>query len=179
MRIALSFSAVLFALLPLQLSAQGVPGGFQHDSNQPIEISSDTLEVRQQEQTAVFSGSVYAVQGDVNISADRLIVSYDSESGSSDQTGAIRSVRADGNVIIRSTEETAQGDWAEYDVVTGSITMGNDVALTQGPENVLVGGKLFIDLNSGFARIEGGPSTDGGASSGRVSAIFTPPARGN
>lgn len=178
MRRALSLTALLVLALPLAATAQTVPAGFQHDSTQPIEISADSLEMRQTEQTAVFSGTVDARQGQVRMQADRLIVSYDANSGdTNDSAGAIRNVRAEGNVFISSAQETAQGDWAEYDVTTGSIVMGDDVALTQGPKNVLVGGSLFIDLNTGFAKLDGGQAAGVSGASGRVEAIFTPPQR--
>lgn len=177
MRRALTYLVPLFIALPLLVSAQTVPGGFQHDASQPIEISADSLEVRQQEQTAVFSGTVDARQGQVRMQADRLIVSYDANSEGADDAGAIRNVRAEGNVFISSAQETAQGDWAEYDVLAGSVVMGDDVALTQGPKNVLVGGSLYIDLNTGFAKLDGGAASGVASGSGRVEAIFTPPQR--
>ncbi len=155
--------------------SSGVPGGFKHDSTQPIEISADALEVRQEQQTAVFTGSVDARQGDVRMQADRLIVSYDPDAndGGGEQS-AIRSVRAEGSVFITGTEQSAQGDWANYDVASGVIVMGDTVTLTQGVEGtVLGGGKLRIDLNAGNARIESGElKTDGTRE--RVGAIFVP-----
>lgn len=171
--LSLALIALLAGGVTTAYAQQEALGGFQHDSSQPIEISSDALEVRQQEQTAVFTGAVDARQGDVRMQAERLIVSYDPDQSDGSDTGAIRSVRAEGNVFISSKTETAEGDWAQYDVASGSIVMGDDVALTQGPQNVLVGGSLRIDLNSGFARIEsGGIRSDG--SRGRVEAIFSP-----
>ncbi len=154
-----------------------VPGGFKHDSTQPIEISADALEVRQEQQTAVFTGAVDARQGDVRMQADRLIVSYDADAneGGGEQS-AIRSVRAEGSVFITGTDQSAQGDWADYDVASGVILMGDTVTLTQGQGNVLGGGKLRIDLNAGNARIDAGEvRTDGTRE--RVGGIFLPTQR--
>lgn len=149
-----------------------IPGGFKHDASQPIKISADSLEVRQNEQTAVFSGSVDARQGDVRMQAERLTVTYDPDAEDNSQAGAIKHVRAEGDVFISSKTETASGNWADYDVVSATILMGDDVTLTQD-KNVLAGGKLRINLNSGEARIEGGVATSTGGS-GRVQGIFTP-----
>jgi len=157
--------------------SQGALGGFKVDSTLPIEISADALEVRQEQQTAVFTGSVDARQGEVRMQAQRLIVTYDPESEDQGQAGAIRKVRAEGSVFVSSPEGAAEGNWADYDVASGNITMGDTVTLTQGTENVLAGGSLNINLNTGFARIEsGGVRADGTRE--RVSGIFYPSSDG-
>ena len=153
----------------------GVPGGFKHDSTQPIKISADALEVRQNEQIAVFTGSVDARQGDVRMQAQTLTVTYDPEAEDTSQSGAIRKVRAEGDVFISSTDSTASGNWADYDVASGNITMGGVVTLTQGTgdrSNVIGGNALTINLNSGVARMQGGVTASG--QSGRVEMILNP-----
>ena len=153
----------------------GVPGGFKHDSTQPIKISADALEVRQNEQVAVFTGSVDARQGDVRMQAQTLTVTYDPDAEDTSQSGAIKKVRAEGDVFISSTDSTASGNWADYDVATGSITMGDVVTLTQGTgarSNVIGGNSLTINLNSGVARMLGGVSASG--QGGRVEMILNP-----
>ena len=50
--------------------------GQGYDTSLPIEITADSLEVRQEEQIAVFRGNVDAVQGDLNLRADELTVYY-------------------------------------------------------------------------------------------------------
>ena len=153
----------------------GVPGGFKHDSTQPIKISADPLEVRQNDQVAVFTGSVDARQGDVRMQAQTLTVTYDPDAKDTAQSGAIRKVRAEGDVFISSTDSTASGNWADYDVATGNITMGDTVTLTQGAgdcSNVIGGTALFINLNNGLAQMQGGSATNAG--SGRVEMILNP-----
>lgn len=177
-RTALALSAALFAVISTGAMAQsaGVPGGFKHDSTQPIKISADALEVRQNEQIAVFTGSVDARQGDVRMQAQRLTVTYDPEAEDQSQSGAIRNVRADGDVFISGTESTASGNWADYDVATGNITMGDTVTLTQGTgarSNVIGGNALTINLNTGVAQMRGGVSASG-QGSGRVEMILNP-----
>ena len=141
-------------------------GGFKVDSSLPIEISADTLEVQQEQQTAVFTGSVDARQGEVRMQADRLIVTYDEEAESQGQAGAIRRVRAEGSVFVSSPEGAADGNWADYDVASATITMGDSVTLTQGTRNVLAGSRISINLDTGFARVDSG--------SERVRGIFYP-----
>ncbi len=156
----------------------GALGGFKVDSSLPIEISADALEVRQEQQTAVFTGSVDARQGEVRMQAEQLVVSYDqnADGGAAGQAGAIRRVRAEGAVFVSSAEGSAEGNWADYDVASGMITMGDSVTLTQGAENVLAGGSLRIDLNTGFARLDAG-SVKADGTRERVQGLFFPPAK--
>jgi lipopolysaccharide export system protein LptA len=55
------------------------------DKKKPIEITSDKLDVDQQDKTAIFEGNVDAIQGEVHLKADRLKVYYDEDTT---QTGA-------------------------------------------------------------------------------------------
>jgi len=177
-RSALILAAVMLVGVSNGAMAQtaGVPGGFKHDSTQPIKISADALEVRQNEQIAVFTGSVDARQGDVRMQAQTLTVTYDPDAEDTSQSGAIKNVRAEGDVFISSTDSTASGNWADYDVDTGNITMGDTVTLTQGTGNCgnVIGGKsLFINLNSGLAQMQGSTTPTSG-SDGRVQMILNP-----
>lgn len=171
----------ILACLATGANAQqaGLPGGFKHDSSQPIKISADNLEVRQNEQIAIFTGMVDAIQGDVRMQAEKLVVTYDPDAEAENEAGAIRRVRADGDVFISSQDNSAQGNWADYDVPSGVITMGDEVFLTQGPENAIGGSTLRIDLNTGVAQLSGGmvgdfPASSAPATGGRVQMIINP-----
>jgi len=151
-----------------------------HDSSQPIEISADSLEVAQEEQIATFAGNVDAVQGDLVLSADKLKVHYEGEGGgvgvAAGSDNSIRRIDAEGNVIIASPEETAEGSFGTYDVPAKLVTLEGQVVLTRG-ENVIRGERLELDLVTGKSRIIGSETTvaDGDEpSGGRVRALFTP-----
>jgi lipopolysaccharide export system protein LptA len=65
---------VLLNLFPLLLSA-ALPLGLQalpDDRDQPIEILSETAELRDQEGYAVYSGSVRMTQGSLEVDADKI-----------------------------------------------------------------------------------------------------------
>lgn len=160
--------ALVAASLINPLSAQeteksGPFGGFKHNREAPIEVTSDALEVHQNENLAIFSGDVIAGQDTMRLNSDVLEVTYDEESESDSETGAIKFMVAIGNVFISNGAETAQGKRAEYDVEAGKINMTGSVVLTQGG-NVITGETLVIDVNTGRGRVEGG----------RVKSIFTP-----
>jgi lipopolysaccharide export system protein LptA len=159
----------LFLCLSTPILAQGAPVvDFKHDSSQPIEITSDTLDVAQADQTAIFSGNVVAIQGELRLGSDNLRVYYRAGTERSAQQGAISKLDAIGAVAVSSPRETATSEWAVYDVDSGQITMGGKVVLTRG-ENILRGEQLVIDLETGQSRIVG---AQGGG--GRVKGLFVP-----
>ena len=141
-------------------------GSFKHDATQPIEITADSLAVNNARQTATFQGKVVAGQGTLRLTASRIVVTYGGEGEGA--TGEIEKLRAEGDVFLSNGAETAKGQWADYDVAGGTVTMGGGVVLTQG-ENAISGERLRIDLNAGEGEISGG----------RVRSVFTPPAQGD
>ncbi len=139
-------------------------GGFKHDRTAPIDVTADAVEVRQAEERAILTGNVVAGQGTLRLTASKVTVDFDQEKQSNDETGAITRLEAVGDVFLSNGAETAQSGWAEYNLETGIVKMRNNVILTQG-DNASKGEALTIDLNSGVARLEGGPK-------GRVSMTF-------
>ena len=177
-------SALAFGAAVSMVPAPAVSQALQHDSSLPIEISADSLEVLQEEQLATFAGNVDAVQGDLVLSADKLLVHYEGESSdsvglASGRGNSIRQIDAVGHVIITSPEETAEGDFGTYDVASKFMTLEGDVVLTRGA-NVIRGERLELDLVSGKSTMVGADTpvaeADDGQKpeSGRVRALFTP-----
>jgi lipopolysaccharide export system protein LptA len=157
---------------------EGVLSGFATNPNQPVEIEADRLEVEDQSQIATFIGNVVAVQGDTRLRSDRLKASY--AAGDDGKRTQIKQILATGRVhVLSKDDQSADGDWASYDVVSRQIVMGDQVVLRQG-QNVIRGTKLYIDLNTGRARVTGSATAtvpvEGGKSdeNGRVRALFQP-----
>jgi lipopolysaccharide export system protein LptA len=147
----------------------------QHDSDQPIEITADTLEVRQSDNLAIFRGDVDALQGDMHLTADVIVVHYRENKETPDQPGISR-IDAEGNVFVSSPEETAQGQRGVYDVDGGRIDLVGEVVLTQG-ENVVRGERLELDLETGLSRVVSGADGSGGKQ--RVRGLFVPQKKKN
>ncbi|MEQ1889193.1 MAG: LptA/OstA family protein [Alphaproteobacteria bacterium] len=158
----------MFLLACGPVLAQGAGVDLRHDSSQPIEITADTLDVAQSDQTAIFSGNVVAIQGELRLGSGNLRVYYRGGEARTAEQGAISRLDAIGSVAVSSPRETSTSEWAVYDVDKGQITMGGNVVLTRG-ENVLRGEQLVIDLESGQSRIVG---AQGGG--GRVKGLFVP-----
>jgi lipopolysaccharide export system protein LptA len=64
-------TALLLLLLPCQLWA------LASDSEQPIEVLADELEVRDIEKISIYLGNVNVVQGSLEINADRVVIHFD------------------------------------------------------------------------------------------------------
>lgn len=172
-------------------------GGPVNDPNEPIEVISDTAEWKRSESVAIFTGKVDAVQGTMRLRADKVFVHYvqkDDSAKTADAAPAedvpegfeadpepgpgpgqsITKIDAKGHVIITDAEDqTANGDWALYDVKTRKIYMGDTVVLTQG-ENVIRGQKLVMNLDTGQTVVDAGDTGNTGTQGGRVRSLFVP-----
>ncbi len=146
--------------------------GKGYDTSLPIEITADTLEVQQEEQLAIFTGNVNAVQGELNLRADRLIVYYRANAA---ESNAIRMIEAYGNVFLSSPTEMAQGAKGVYNLDTDTVELTGGVQLTRG-DSVIRGDRLEMDLATGRSRVSSyaAGTQQNGQGSGRVKALFVP-----
>lgn len=147
------------------------------DSDKPIEITADTLEVLQENQKAIFSGNVLAKQGNVSLRSSKMTVFYRQSDQAEGQMGAVSRIDVDGNVMMATPEESAKAQKGIYNVDEERILLKQDVVLTRG-ENVLKGEQLDYNLKTGKSLLTGGVSgKDNGSGSktgGRVKGIFLP-----
>ncbi|HEY1153875.1 MAG TPA: LptA/OstA family protein [Pseudolabrys sp.] len=162
--------------------------GFSQNRDQPVQIEAATLEVREKEKQATFSGNVKVTQGDTGLRAKSLVVFYDDnrDSGGDKKTNdknaskgqmtqatpgptgqqQIKRLEAKGGVIVTQKEQTVTGDIGVFDMRTNTVTMSGNVVMTQG-QNVLRGDRLMVDLGTGVSRVESGKSGNG-----RVQGLF-------
>jgi lipopolysaccharide export system protein LptA len=178
--------AVSGAPLPAQVS-KGPPNalqGFSTNRDQPVHIEAATLEVRDKEKQATFSGNVRVTQGDTGLRCKSLVVFYDQggETGTGSSMKAatpgpggqqkIKKLEARGSVVVTQKEQTATGDLGLFDMQTNTVTLSGNVVMTQG-QNVLRGERLVVDLTSGVSRVESGKNGQG-----RVQCLFIPGSAG-
>jgi len=163
------------------------PAARPQANDQPIEIISDSLEVQQDKQVAVFTGNVDAVQGDMRLKADQLRVHYRQEGNNAQaarpartpapsdpatMNSSIDRIEAFGNVFVSSSTETGQGDQGVYDVARRTIVLeGKQVVLTRG-QNVLRGSRMVMNLDTVNSTMEAAPS-------GRVRMLMVPEKKAN
>ncbi len=168
----LSFVLLSLASAALAQSAQPVSALKGHDSNAPIDVSSDRIEVQDRADRAIFAGSVRVRQASLALDTERLTVAYSSTGGVQ-----IRRLDASGGVTVRSPSETASGNFGIYDLDRKLITLVGAVQLNRGGSRIN-GSRLVIDLRTGRAVIDGG-APGVGQSGGRVTGRFTVPQRGD
>jgi lipopolysaccharide export system protein LptA len=142
-----------------------------HDSNAPVDVVADRIEVQDRADRAIFAGNVRVKQAQLTLDTQRLTVAYSSSGGVQ-----IRRLDAAGGVVVRSPSETARGEFGIYDLDRKLITLIGNVRLVRG-QNQVAGARLVIDLDSGRAVIDGGPPGVN-QSGGRVTGRFTVPRRG-
>ena len=139
-----------------------------HNTNAPVDISADRIEVQDRADRAIFSGSVVAKQAEMTLAAPRITVAYANAGGVK-----IKRIDATGGVTVNSPGERASGQVGIYDLDRRLITLVGGVSLIRGDSHVN-GGRLVIDLKSGRAVVDGG----GSGSGGRVTGRFTVPQQG-
>jgi lipopolysaccharide export system protein LptA len=175
----------LGAGLHAQTASQGPPNalqGFSQNRDQPVHIEAATLEVRDKQKQATFSGDVRVKQGDTAMRCKSLVVFYEPKEEEGDKSkslqaaspgpgGAqrIKRLEARGGVIVTQQNQTATGELGVFDMKSNTVTLtGTPVVMTQGP-NVLKGEKLVVDLTTGVSRVESNKPGQG-----RVQGLFLP-----
>jgi lipopolysaccharide export system protein LptA len=161
-------SAAALAALPALGQTSALKG---HNSDAPVDVAADRIEVQDRADRAVFSGNVVVRQAELRLNAARLTVAYSSAGGIQ-----IQRLDASGGVTVQSPSETARGQFAIYDLDKRIITMIGGVTLTRG-ESRVNGGRLVIDLDTGLAVMEGGGPAGTQSDGGRVTGTFTVPKR--
>ena len=145
------------------------------DSDKPVQISADSLEILQPNKTATFNGNVQAVQGGVTLDAAKMTVHYKEATGGAQ--GAVSRIDATGGVFLATPGETARGSAAVYNLDNKKVVLNGNVVLTRG-QNVLKGARLEYSFATGRSIItsaKGTVAADGTSSGGgRVKAIFVP-----
>jgi lipopolysaccharide export system protein LptA len=170
--------------------------GFSQNRDKPLKITSVSLEVRDKDKVATFSGDVHLVQGDTTLRSKTLMVFYNDEAdakadGKADakvdakadapkpkpaagtdaapMSQQIRRVEAKGGVLVTQKDQTATGESGIFDMQANTVTLLGNVVISQG-QNVVRGDRLTVDLTSGVSRVECG-KTQGQC---RVQALIQP-----
>ncbi|MFZ1725784.1 MAG: LptA/OstA family protein [Albidovulum sp.] len=145
---ALAFAA----LLPMIVSAQTANiafGGLRADTSLPVEATADQLSVNQSDGTAIFSGNVVIIQGEMRLSAAEVRIEY-----AEGNTGKIERLLASGGVVLANGKDAAESAEAVYTIASGEVILTGNVLLAQSG-GTLAGEKLIVDLNTGTGRMDG------------------------
>ena len=123
-------------------------GTFKADPTLPVEVTADSLSVNQADGSAQFDGNVLVGQGEMRLSANKVLVIYNQEAG------GIERLEATGDVVLVSGPDAAEADRAEYTIDSGVIVMTGNVLLTQG-QNALTSDRMTVNLTDGTANMVG------------------------
>jgi lipopolysaccharide export system protein LptA len=166
-----------------QTASKGPPNalqGFSQNRDEPVHIEAATLEVRDKDKVATFSGDVKVTQGDTGMRCKSLVVFYEQDGKDNTQNTMpaaeagpagqqrIKRLEARGSVVVTQKEQTATGELGVFDMKTNTVTLTGNVIMTQG-KNVLRGEKLVVDLGNGVSRVEAGKNANG-----RVQMLLQP-----
>jgi lipopolysaccharide export system protein LptA len=144
-----------------------------HNSNAPVDVTADRIEVQDRADRAIFAGNVHVVQAEMTLDTPRLTVAYSGGQNTGDNNVQIHRLDAAGGVVVKSPTEIAKGDFGIYDLDRKLITLIGNVQLNR-EQNQVNGSRLVIDLDSGRAVVDGGPPGVN-SSGGRVNGHFTVP----
>lgn len=146
---------VLSLALPFLASsavyAQGTSiafGNRKQDTDAPIDVTSATLAIDEDANTALFTGDVVVVQDTMTMYAPWVKVFYND-----DQSG-ISHMQARQGVTLIQGEEAAEGESADYDLEQDTITMNGDVLVTQ-KLSAIASDTMTIKLEDGTALMTG------------------------
>jgi lipopolysaccharide export system protein LptA len=167
--LALVATGVALAFAGADAGAQVGPStnalqGFSKNRGEPIKIDSASLEVRDKEKVATFSGDVHVVQGDTDMRCKVLVVFYEEDPAKPAMPAAqpgpsgsqqIRRMEAKGGVVVTQNEQTATGDNAEFEMRANTVTLIGNVVVTK-EQNVFRGQKLVVNLTTGVSQMDGG-----------------------
>lgn len=158
-------SAAALALLGCLTLASGTPAfaqattsrmqGVQLSNDQPIQIESDKLEIKDQERKAIFTGNVKVVQGTTTLQAGNMIVLYTAKDGAAVGGNTdIEKIDVSEKVYLRSQEQEATADTGTFNMQKQTLVLkGEKVVLTQG-KNVFVGCQLDVQMLTGEAQLQ-------------------------
>ncbi len=178
----------LFASLAVSLLA-AMPASAQlsQNSDAPVDISADQLEVVNTQCLATYRGAAEALQDTARLRADVLKIFYKTRqaptgpqavaaqaAGANGAMGGkcdsqLDRMEASGTVYYLTPQQRVRGDSAVYQAGSDTIIISGDVIAIQG-QNVLRGSRLVIKVSTGDAQMQGA----GPGKAGRVRTVIYP-----
>ena len=167
MAAAVAAASVFAAVQAAAQQPKGPPNalqGFSANRDKPVRIQAASLEVRNKDKVATFSGDVHVTQGDTNLRCKILMVFYEDDPTRNAMPAAqpgpggqqrIRRMEARGGVAVTQKDQVATGDAGEFDMHSNTVTLTGNVVVTRG-QDVLRGQRLVVDLTNGVSRVDSG-----------------------
>ena len=106
-----------------------------------LKIISDKLEIIRTENISIFSGNVYAMENNLEIWSETLIVT------SSKDQKEVKEINAKGQVKILREGLSINGNKARYDPIKNKLFVFGEVEVVQN-ENIVICDKIIVDLKN-------------------------------
>ena len=116
-----------------------------------IKIISDKLEIVRSKNVSIFSGKVYALEDNIKIWSDELILT------SSKDEKTIKRINAKNNVKILREELSIIGDEAVYDPLKNELTVIGEVKVSEN-DNIILCDEIIIDLENSSSIMKSEPT---------------------
>ena len=136
---------------PTAQKNQGPPNalqGFSQNRDEPVKIRAGSLELREKDKRATFTGDVHVLQGDTEMHCKMLVVFYEEETAGRTVKAAdpgpggdrqIRLIEAKGDVVVVQKDQNATGDAATFNMRENTVTLVGNIEKPFGlPEAFLV-----------------------------------------
>ena len=145
------------------------------NSNGPVDLTADELEVVNNDCAAIWRGSAEALQDTARLRADVLKI-YNLKGppkagGTGPNCGEVDRMEALGNVYYVTPQQRVRGDNAVYQATADTIVFTGDVIAVRG-KNVLRGSRLTINVKTNAAQMES--NAKGRNSPNRVRGVLYP-----
>ena len=129
--------------------------GLELSNDEPIQIESDKLEIKDAESKAMFTGNVKVVQGTTTLQAGNMVVFYKKGGGSiSGGNADIDRIEVSQKVLLLSGTQQATADTGEFNMTAQTLVLkGKQVVLSEG-KNVFTGCQLNVQMETGEAQLE-------------------------
>jgi lipopolysaccharide export system protein LptA len=182
---------MIIAVLALCVATEAVaatakaPVPFAGNKGTPIDVTSDQLDVQQENNIAIFTGHVVAIQGNMRLTSQKMVVHYkqreQGDAGKPKKSGddaisqsSIEKIDVEGDVFLTTPTQTASGATGVYDLDQHTITLNTGVVLTKD-KNTLKGDHLLYHVDTGKSTLtsDSSPQQTGGKGK-RVRALFIP-----
>jgi lipopolysaccharide export system protein LptA len=145
------------------------------NSDAPVDLTADELEVVNADCTAIWRGSAEALQDTSRLRADTLKIynvrGAPKAGGTGPSCGDVDKMEAQGHVYYVTPQQRVRSNDAVYQAASTTIVFTGDVVAVQGL-NVLRGERLTVNTTTGQAQMQ--TNAKGRNTPGRVRGVFYP-----
>ena len=147
------------------------------NSDGPVDITADELEVQNKACVSTWRGNAEALQGQARLRANLIRAVFATKPGAAGSTGTgacgdLIRMEAEGSVYyVTSKDQRVRGDNGVYDAQNSTVTLTGDVVAVQG-QNVLRGSRMVFNTETGEGRMVG--NATGRNAAARPRGVFYP-----